>query len=1352
MRSTRDEAPGSVDFARVFEEELKWINRRRKQLAREGLDSSEPKPKEEEETEQDEEPEPEEQLERQGTPESDTTAEQSKRSKSETEARLRAGAVAKLQIDALSQDLCGLAISGGGIRSGTFGLGVLQSLASLNMLSRFDYLSTVSGGGYIGSWFSSWINREGFKSVVAKDLLPPRMQPKSTKSDDTVQVEPKPIRHLRLYSNYLAPKPGFLSFDGWVLIAIYLRNLLLNQLILLTAVIAILLAIRAMIEVFSVSHDSSTSISFYMVLSGAATVSLFYGSIAVSFFTPRQPNEDNKRNEHNGIVQPFNLLAFWINCVGPWLLFAVFSSLLFAHPSALQWLDRRTFASYGLSCCICFAASNALLGILTASNRIAGGVVGGFAGSIGGLVFFLSWSGLLSLAQSCNAEVAIIATFGVPLGLFVLILINFLTVGFSARDLDSILGKSNSAIKELGREWWASLNSRLMIVGTSWAAFFGLAIFSPWVFGQIIQPRYGWLSGAAGVGWLGLLSAGIRMASGPGTQEANRGGIKELLAAIAPSFFLTTLIIAVSILSTWLCYDIYAYHISDEKFKLKNQWDNLLSNLDATRAPILDYFDVTCALLLCAALLATSSLAIGYCVGVNTFSLQNLYANRLVRCYLGASQRLRYPNYLVNLAMEDNIPLSSMYPGPNSSAKIPLWQNMNEPEPLPNDSNRQALKEMKHHGPIHLINGALNQGAGTSHNDSSSRVQGKLNCEKEAENLQFVERKAESFVFSPIYCGSESTGYCQTSEFADNLKLGTAMAVSGAAVTPNMGYHSSPSITALLTALNIRLGAWFGNPRLETRKETNPGASAQLLISEMAGLTSANSPYVYVSDGGHFENMGVYELIRRRCRFILAIDAGSDPKFHENVGRIVRQVRIDFGIWIEIDVAPVTPDSNGRCQSHMIVGRICYGDIHKPSVPPSDPYQDDPKFSYSQNHGIIVWIKNSLTGDEPGDLVNFAAMNPSFPYESTLDQFFSESQFESYRALGVHSTLASLSDIKPFIDRKCSTKMIFKNIHDNWIRRPPNWIANYTSLNDAYIEIQELLRTETHLSALADELYGTEEQRGASRAAMEQDLPERRTAERLMANQMFTVLENIWLTLDLSRQSNQPIFEGWVEVFKNWAQSRRLNRCWNDDPIRPAVGTKITAGISQEFSPAFVKFMRDIRLCILKDSYRKIKAQLRSDTSLYCLYKDLYQTPDNDKRQKKHKDVPEPIPKEAEHSIAVSMFILLQDIFLEIDMNYPMHCLTILRWNLVFRNWTAHRSLRGLWKASYPTSSTGSPKNHRLGTVFDDLFVQFLDYACGESNDDNFKKIVASVDGPKLELVYKELFGKNKEIADPKPD
>ncbi len=160
------------------------------------------------------------------------------------------------RLSALDRHLAGLAISGGGIRSATFALGVLQGLADLKVLSRFDYLSTVSGGGYIGGWLAAWIKRQGDPMAVEDQLAPSRIDEAAIRRDPLprgriVDEEPEPIHHLRSYSNYLTPRPGLLSVNTWTVLTIYVRNALINLLLLLPVVMIVVLAGRAVVWCYS---------------------------------------------------------------------------------------------------------------------------------------------------------------------------------------------------------------------------------------------------------------------------------------------------------------------------------------------------------------------------------------------------------------------------------------------------------------------------------------------------------------------------------------------------------------------------------------------------------------------------------------------------------------------------------------------------------------------------------------------------------------------------------------------------------------------------------------------------------------------------------------------------------------------------------------------------------------------------------------------------------------------------------------------------------------------------------------------------------------------------------------------
>jgi hypothetical protein len=170
------------------------------------------------------------------------------------------------------------------------------------------------------------------------------------------------------------------------------------------------------------------------------------------------------------------------------------------------------------------------------------------------------------------------------------------------------------------------------------------------------------------------------------------------------------------------------------------------------------------------------------------------------------------------------------------------------------------------------------------------------------------------------------------------------------------------------------------------------------LLWELTGTTNDQCPLVYLSDGGHFENLGVYEMVLRRCRYIVVSDGGCDPKYSfEDLGNAIRKIRTDLGVPIDIEhmnMFPRTADGKYPEGRYVATANIRYSAIDQP------PQGKQPK----DIDGTLVYIKPGLYSEDyfPKDVYNYATSSTDFPHESTADQFFSESQFESYRALGRH--------------------------------------------------------------------------------------------------------------------------------------------------------------------------------------------------------------------------------------------------------------------------------------------------------------------------------------------------------------
>jgi len=359
-------------------------------------------------------------------------------------------------------------------------------------------------------------------------------------------------------------------------------------------------------------------------------------------------------------------------------------------------------------------------------------------------------------------------------------------------------------------------------------------------------------------------------------------------------------------------------------------------------------------------------------ININRFSLHAFYRNRLVRAFLGAS-RVRTPDLFTGFDAADNRRISQLWPA----------------------------REEGNWRPFQIINVALNVVS--------------------SERLSWQERKAEPFIVSPLYCGGDYAGYRDSAIYGDpkGITLGTAMAISGAAASPNMGYHSSPAITFLMTMFNVRLGWWLGNPGSageQTFRNEGPTFAIWPLVEEALGLTTDDRAYVYLSDGGHFENLGLYEMIRRRCRYIVVSDAGCDRDFtFEDLSNAVRKIEIDLGVTISFKklekLKPRPRDGT--------------------DIEPGQPYHAIGDIDYraadgASENGTILYVKAGYHGVESAGIRGYALANPDFPHQPTIDQWFTESQFESYRALGFEITDGILSRV--LADPVCATNPGFENL------------------------------------------------------------------------------------------------------------------------------------------------------------------------------------------------------------------------------------------------------------------------------------------------------------------------------------
>lgn len=841
------------------------------------------------------------------------------------------------------QDLRGLCISGGGIRSATFGLGVLQGLAQRELLQNVDYLSTVSGGGYIGSWLQGVLYRLGSFSPLTRTVPGPAAE--------------DPITFLRKYSNYLAPRPGF-SLDSLVIPIIWLRNTILNQAILLCAFVALFVVLLGPGFALKAQAENGGRVPSWIEL-GLAAVAGIWAVVSISRHlnsTAQRSFDIRKREEFNPetgtervgwtVVLPLTagvilILLSVISSEGAeghtWLAWIALV-ILWALHGALQWLGGFVL------CCRNrrnLSRSNLVphLHVLWMSSTSALFTLGLFI-AIHSLLRF--WNPL-----SYSGSQYIVA-FGPPLYLVALI------AGVSLQ-----IGLMGQEFPDASREWLARCGALVFTVLASWTALFSIVVFAPlgivklWFYSKMLWSS---AAGAWVASTIATVLAGKSSKTGNGVTEPtrNQSQVLDAVARFGPFVAIPIFMIAVATavqFSIFLPSLLAGGHL---KGFSTAYWSRL-----AFREPF--SWIVPVVLFLAAVAIGT---VLSLRVNINEFSLHYFYKNRLVRCYLGASNtQFRQADPFTGFDPQDDILLDKL--------------RCDTPRTTPG-------------APFPIINACLNVTAGTE--------------------LATQERKGIGWTFTPYFSGfvpsrsdadraaagaeAYDRAFVDTRRILGGVHLGTAFAISGAALGPNEGFHSSPQTAFLLTLFNVRLGWWTGNPRdRATWSRTGPLFALRWLVLELLGFVNERSAYLNLSDGGHFENLGLYELVRRRCRFIIAVDGEEDPTYcFESLGSAVRKCRADFGIEIDINPRPITPGERNS-SSHWALGRIRYPE------PNSDP-------------GWLLYLKASITGDESADVEEYRRKNTEFPQQPTSNQFFSESQFEAYRELGLHVCQSVLGGVK----------------------------------------------------------------------------------------------------------------------------------------------------------------------------------------------------------------------------------------------------------------------------------------------------------------------------------------------------
>jgi hypothetical protein len=591
------------------------------------------------------------------------------------------------------------------------------------------------------------------------------------------------------------------------------------------------------------------------------------------------------------------------------------------------------------------------------------------AGAIGAALFLSVAKAIGAVPEAHRLWVGV--TLGPPAVIGAIMLMVVAHIGFMGRRFG-----------EPDRELWSVFWARLLMLVLCWIALFGVAFYGA----AAIRFTNDWIVGLGGAAWVLSTLFGVFAArsKSTGTSESNR--VVELLTRLAPYAFVAGLLLALSwgvhraleaapgarravalpiaseparpgagvYLRTERAPGAPVVTVSDiEAPGLWRQFTIIAANETET---IRRWFEPVWALPAMALAAFLAALLLSWRVNINVFSLHHFYRNRLTRCYLGATNDARKPHPLTGFDPDDDV----------------------------------GLSELAGQRPLHIVGTAINLNRGRQ--------------------LAWQNRRAASFSFTSLHAGYEPAsaqvtgGYRPVREYGKDaegqaIMLGTTVAVSGAAASPNMGYHTSPAVAFLMTVFNVRLGHWCGDTRKESGdawRRRDPWLGLRYWLAELTGSADQDYPFVSLSDGGHFENLGIYELVRRRCSVILASDAGADPKYaFEDLAEAMRKCYTDFGVGFDFGksgVDAIRPEGEKPSARHYAVAKIVY-----PGGAPA---------------GTLIYWKASITADMPPDIMHYRRTMKDFPHQSTADQFFDESQFESYRNLGYEVAKRSVEAMK----------------------------------------------------------------------------------------------------------------------------------------------------------------------------------------------------------------------------------------------------------------------------------------------------------------------------------------------------
>jgi hypothetical protein len=951
--------------------------------------------------------------------------------------------------DKAPENIAGLALSGGGIRSATFCLGILQALAAKGLLEKIDYLSTVSGGGYAGTFLGAWVARQGnsieqvqekLKNLTSKELMFLRENGRFLAPNGSGDAWDAAVTHVR---NWLAMlvvvgtlmlasfmlseslKLTLDAFNGWgvgptdtTLFAAF--NVEWSPYWRFAKWLVVLAALPLALSYWLVTPIRSRPPFAYFLIPAAFAylgIGLVWKSILPEFiatqpwpwfavvvltlewcwWADRKQWQRRKDRPANDNIPALRRLTVWVNQITFWLMAAAAAGVIIAWalarhelvPESIRQNPRRWFVF--LAAVVACRAIRWLSQVFEAVRD----------------------------EQPADADKKVAAKWHQKIEARAAAAVQYVA-NKSPRATEAlhVVGKIDEGDFATAR---SALTSWLAMFLAGAAAIVAFALIDS--MGQTLAQH-----SHAIAKWVWTLVSPVALVAFMQSlvpkllaNDESKGKKSGLLMTIG-LWVGAGLVLGVALVGLAMAARMWSLHLADIELKavLKGQW----------------VFGVWLSVTLAALGMVALSWVLGRGLQfVNLSSHHQLYSARLTRAYLGASNPNRHGKKSNDISQ--------------SGSKKESHRNWQVTETVTGDQLEYGeYQPQEHGGPLHLINVTVNETvSGLSNIEqrdrkglsfaigpaglSARRLDHALFAEqKPFERPRFAAVQAIADVVPPevgsdpnvpkekrFHVFGDNTG--RDPLYVEMPPVGAWVGMSGAAFTTGLGARTNLATSLLLGLFNVRLGYWW-NSEIQPYRRNGVArrTRSQRFAAVVAGWFPAHVAFAdellarfhgvgrrhwYLSDGGHFENTGCYELIRRQVPFIICCDCGCDPNYNfEDVANLVRKARVDFDA--EIRFLDGTALKGLDAETRKIIGPLS-------ALRPRADKDEGQKLASAHaalatiNYaggasGWLLLIKPTLSANLSRDVLHYAVDNPPFPQQSTMDQFFDEAQWESYRHIG----------------------------------------------------------------------------------------------------------------------------------------------------------------------------------------------------------------------------------------------------------------------------------------------------------------------------------------------------------------